>query len=128
MAFPPLGIPCLTLRQLLRRELLNHVPSLTLMSTLCISSLFGWSQAVLCVHFWAVVLFVALLADVGVALVAVQNTTRPDTALRSRSAILTENDAFLAEEIVVIDLSRWADHLTTEISPRSGVLALTKAR
>lgn len=71
------------------------------MSTLCISSLSGGPQAVLRVDFGALVFFVALLANIGVALVAVQDPRPPDTAPGSRSAILTEQDALLPKEVVV---------------------------
>jgi hypothetical protein len=83
---------------------------------------------VLCFDFGTLVFVVTVVANVCIALAAVEDPRPPDTAPISRSAVLTENNAFLAEEIVVIDLSRWSDHLTTEISPWSGVLALTKAR
>lgn len=74
------------------------------MSTLCISSLFGWPQSVLCFDFGALVFIVAVVADVCVTLATVKDPRPLDTASISRSAILTEDDAFFSKEVVVIDL------------------------
>lgn len=71
------------------------------------SSASGGLQAVLCVDFWLVVLFGALLADVGIALVAVQDARQPDAASSPRSTVFAEKDTFLSEHSLVMDRSEW---------------------
>lgn len=89
------------------RELLDQVVSLALVAALRVSSLLSGLQAVLRVHIWAVLLFGALLAHVGITFVAMQDARRPDTASGSRSAVFTENDTFFSENVLVMNRFEW---------------------